>query len=280
MEIETLLPTIVDELTQVQGVRAIVLGGSRARGTHTPSSDIDLGIYYHPDNPFDLSALRRVAQKLDDEHRADVVTPPGGWGPWINGGGWLKIQSMPVDFVYRDLDRVSGIIDDCHGGKVEIYYQPGHPFGFVSAIYLAEVAVCQPLWDPDGVVRELKARVMPYPAALRQALIQKFAWEIDFSLMVAKKSIARADVAYAAGSCFRSVMCMAQFLFALNGEYCLNEKGAVALANTFALKPERFQERVGEAFHLLDAKGEAIASAVKILDELSQDIAPLVTSQA
>jgi predicted nucleotidyltransferase len=46
MDIETLIQDIVDEIKNVSGVKAIVLGGSRARGTGHSSSEIDLGIYY------------------------------------------------------------------------------------------------------------------------------------------------------------------------------------------------------------------------------------------
>src|SRR5688572_22035902 len=100
MQIEALTKRIVNEVKHVEGVQAIVLGGSRARRTHTSSSDIDLGIYYHPDDPLDLVALSRIATQLGDEHRADVITEIGGWGPWINGGGWLKVEAHPVDFLY------------------------------------------------------------------------------------------------------------------------------------------------------------------------------------
>ena len=277
MQIESLISQLVDEVKGVEGVRAIVLGGSRARGTHRPASDIDLGIYYHPSDPLNLDRLRDAAAKLDDEHRTDVLTEPGGWGPWINGGGWLKVQSHPVDFLYRDLEKVTRVIENCLHGKVEMFYQPGHPHGFVSSIYLAEVAVCQLLWDPRGTLSELKSKIDPYPDPLQQALIQKFAWEIDFSLGIARKSIERADVAYAAGCCFRSAMCMLQVLFALNKIHWLNEKGAVALAETFAIKPEMFQARVHESFQLLDANPNSIQKAVTLLEELGKEIDVLIT---
>ncbi len=38
MEIAALIQKIVDEVKGVEGVQAVVLGGSRARGTHKPSS--------------------------------------------------------------------------------------------------------------------------------------------------------------------------------------------------------------------------------------------------
>ncbi|HND49879.1 MAG TPA: nucleotidyltransferase domain-containing protein, partial [Anaerolineales bacterium] len=241
MDTDKLIQTMIDEIKTVSGVKAIVLGGSRARGTYTPSSDIDLGIYYDPNQPMDLTALGKIATQLDDEHRTDVITGFGGWGPWINGGGWLRVQSLPVDFLYKDLGRVKSYIDACLNGKVEIFYQGGHPHGFVTSIYLGEVALCKPLYDPEGIIAELKDKVTPYPEALQKAILASFAWEIDFSVGIAKKSIERADVNYAAGCCFRAVMCMLQVLFALNKEYWMNEKGAINITDRFAIKPADFR---------------------------------------
>ena len=276
MDTETLIQNIVSEIKSVSGVKAIVLGGSRARGTHTPSSDIDLGIYYDPSQPMDLVALGNVATQLDDEHRIDVITGFGGWGPWINGGGWLRIQSMPVDLLYKDLDKIRTYIDACLNGKVEIFYQGGHPHGFVTSIYLSEIALCKPLWDPEGIIAGLKEKVYPYPDALQKAIFYSFAWEIDFSVMIARKSIERADVHYAAGSCFRAVMCMLQVLFALNKEYWLNEKGAINITDRFAIKPANFRSRVEEIYKLLDASPEAIEKAVTLLKGLSGEVYELL----
>jgi len=272
MDTDALIQNIVDQVKTVSGVKAIVLGGSRARETHTPSSDIDLGIYYDPNQPMDLDALNKIATNLDDEHRADVITGFGGWGPWINGGGWLRVQSLPVDFLYKDLERIKFYIDACLNGKVEIFYQGGHPHGFVTSIYLGEIALCKPLYDPDGIIADLKSKVYPYPEALQKAIFYSFAWEIDFSVMIAKKSIERADVSYAAGSCFRGVSCMLQVLFALNQEYWLNEKGAIAITDRFTVKPEDFRNRVAEIYKLLDASTEAIERSVILLQGLSQDV--------
>lgn len=263
---------IVGSLQSIKGIIAITLGGSRARGNHTNKSDVDLGIYYNPENPPDLIALNHLASELDDNHRLNLITAIGGWGKWINGGGWLKVEGVPVDFLYRDLAKVNRIIDDCHAGQITIDYQPGHPHGFVSSIYMGEVAICQPLYDPDGVLESLKAKTKPYPVQLKQATIDTFAWEISFSLLVAKKAIARDDVVYAAGCCFRSVACINQVLFALNEDYLLNEKGAVAIANTFAISPQNYQQRVKQAFALLAAEAKSITEAIAILEAIEDDL--------
>ncbi|MBD2562905.1 MULTISPECIES: nucleotidyltransferase family protein [Nostoc] len=271
-ELPQFINHIVSSLQSIEGITAIALGGSRARGNHTNKSDVDLGIYYNPENPPDLIALNRLACELDDNHRVNLITAIGEWGKWINGGGWLQVQGVGVDFLYRDLAKVNRVIDDCHIGRITIDYQPGHPHGFVSSIYMGEIALCQVLYDPDGVLEALKVKTKPYPVGLKQATIDTFAWEISFSLLVAKKAIARNDVVYAAGCCFRSVACMNQVLFALNEDYLLNEKGALAIANRFAICPQDYQKRVERAFALLAADAKSITEAIAIIDAIEDDL--------
>ena len=71
---------VVDRLQSIEGIVAIALGGSRARGNHTPKSDVDLGLYYQPENPPDLLALNHLASELDDSHHTNLITPIGEWG--------------------------------------------------------------------------------------------------------------------------------------------------------------------------------------------------------
>lgn len=152
---------VVDRMKSIPGIAAIALGGSRARGTHTQKSDIDLGLYYQPQHPLDVIVLNHLASEIDDNHRPHLITNLGEWEPWINGGGWLKIEGTPVDFLYRDLAQVVRVIDDCCAGQITIDYQPGHPHGFVSSIYMGEVAICVPLHDPEGVLDSLKLKTTP-----------------------------------------------------------------------------------------------------------------------
>ncbi len=264
----------VAQLSGVAGVAAIALGGSRANGTYTTASDIDLGVYYHAD-VIDTMALKQIGAALDDQRRPDALTDPGEWGPWINGGGWLTVDGQSVDILYRDLDRVAAVIADCRAGSVQAVYQPVHPFGFVSAIYLAEVAVCQPLWEGDGELARLKALAEPYPSTLRRALLARF-WEAEFSLRTARKAVGRGDVAYVAGSLFRCVAILAQVVFALNERYWLNEKGAVALAATMPRSPERLAERVAMAFAALAPDTASLTMAIEALAPLVAETQRLI----
>lgn len=89
--IYNIIQSVTEKLSSLPFIEGIVLGGSRARGTHTEDSDIDIGIYYNQES-FDLTAINQIATELDDENRNNLVVPPGAWGDWVNGGGWLVIN--------------------------------------------------------------------------------------------------------------------------------------------------------------------------------------------
>ena len=263
---DRLLADLTEVLSSVLGVRAIALGGSRARGTATPHSDYDIGLYYDGASPLDVDALGRIVAEIDDRGVEATVTPVGGWGPWIDGGGWLAIEEMRVDLLYRDLATVARVIDDCHAGRVEIAYQPGHPHAFVSSIHAGEVALCKVLHDPAGALAALRARTARYPEALKRELRRRFEWEAHFSLENAEKARARADTAYIMGCAFRSIACLCQSLHAANGVWLLNEKGAVAGVTRLARKPTAFAERV--SMILREIAEASYASGLERLDGL------------
>jgi hypothetical protein len=249
---EQLLARLTDTLSRVPGVRAIALGGSRSRGLATKDSDYDIGLYYIPSEPIDVAALQAVVAAIDERGRETTVTPIGGWGRWINGGGWLTIGGTRVDLLYRDLVRVGDVISDCRAGAIERHYQPGHPHAFVSTIYMGEVAYCRPLWDPAGRLAELKKFTAPYPQALRDAMVRIFLREAEFAIGVARHGRAPDDPVYVTGCAFRSIACLCQVLCAINGAYLLNEKGGVAAADARPRRPDAFRFRV---LHALEAIG-------------------------
>ena len=263
---ETLLDRLVRALGGVVGVRAIVLGGSRARGTAGPASDYDLGLYYERDAPIDVGRLAKAITLLPVPATSSV-TEIGEWGPWINGGAWLTVDGRRVDLLYRDLAKVREVIDACHAGRIERVYQPGHPHAFVSAIYMGEAAVARVLWDPDRVMTPIKRRCDPYPEALSEALIRTFFWEARFAVENAEHGRGRDDANYVAGCAFRAVACLCQTLFALNRTYLLNEKGAVAGVERLARRPADFARRVGE-IHAAGAAG--LVGLRQLIEETAQ----------
>lgn len=249
MPIQPILNQAVAALSQVAGIDAIVLGGSRARGTHTAASDVDIGLYYDKDT-LDVQALDLAAARLDDAHREGLIAPPGGWGNWVDGGGWLTVDGVATDLILRDMARVRQAVTDCGEGRVTVHYQAGHPHAFLNAMYMGEVAVCRILWNPDGKMRALQAEAAAYPPALRDAMVGRFAFEASFSQQLAAKYADTGDPYYVTAHIVRAVSALNQVLFALNGEYCLNEKRAVRMIDGFAVRVDGYGDRVASIFAL------------------------------
>lgn len=253
---EQLIREMAAALTAVDGVVGVLLGGSRARGAHTPDSDWDLGVYYRGD--VDVPGLAALAARFTG---APVeVAGPGGWGPWVDGGAWLTVDGTAVDWILRDLDRVKRVWAQCRDGRYEIGVQPGHPLGFWSPCYPGEVALGRVLADPGGELRALRAETAVYPDALRGPLVEA-AWEAEFCVAIARKSAKKGDVTHVALCLARAFGILAQSLHAYEGVWCLNEKGAVAAAGAVPSAPSGFDGRVAAV--LAGLGGESLGAAVE-----------------
>jgi hypothetical protein len=259
---------LAHELAAVPGVIGVVLGGSRARGSHTPESDVDVGLYYR--RPLDIARLNRLATSVAGP--SALVTEPGGWGPWVDGGGWLKIDDSPVDWIYRDLDRVRAVGADCERGRYAFHQQTGHPLGFADFAYAGELALSRILADPAGELGEVRDRLRTYPPKLAEALVSGL-WEGDFLVALARKAVSRGDSAFVAGSLFRLVGVCAHALHGAARQWLINEKGAVASAAALPGAPERFRERVDAVFAGVDGDPLHLTAAIDAAADLVLDTA-------
>ncbi|MBV2156445.1 nucleotidyltransferase domain-containing protein [Kitasatospora sp. SUK 42] len=255
------------QLAQVPGVVGVMLGGSRARGEERPGSDWDLGVYYR--GGLDLDALRALAGPGVE------VAGPGGWGPWVNGGAWLRVDGVAVDWILRDLDRVERVWADCREGRYEVGVQAGHPLGFWSPCYPGEVALGRVLADPAGELAALRTQTANYPEALRGALTAAV-WEAEFLVGVAAKGAARADVLYVSLCLSRAVGVLVQALYAHHRRWCLNEKGALAAVEQLTDVPRDFGSRVRGLLGAPGEDAEALTETVERARRLVEEVVAVV----
>jgi predicted nucleotidyltransferase len=274
--IEETLAKVSSRLAAVSGVSAVTLGGSRATGTAHDDSDIDLGLFYSRANRPDFDAILECVSTLDDRGRPDGYGGYGEWGPWINGGVWLRVDGFKTDVLLREIERVRDVLDQCANGDPQIHYQVGHPHGFCTTIYAGEVTANIPLHDPDGVLPRLRAIVDPYPDRLAEALIGRFGWEAKFSIDIARSAADRGDVHYVSGCAFRTVACLNQVLFAANRRYVLNEKGATVLVDNFPVAPAGYHGRVNEALGRLSPDPYALRQVLDLLDQVRSDTVDVI----
>jgi predicted nucleotidyltransferase len=263
---------VAARLASVDGIRAVALGGSRARGTAREDSDIDLALYYDPTAPFALDRLDLAARELDDRHICGLITPPGAWGPAVNGGGWLSIRGHRVDFLYRDLSRVRDLVERCVRGEIDAVYQLGHPIGFQNQIYAGETHVCRPIYDPALELSVLKGLVETYPTRMRRALVDKHLFDARFEIEIAIGPAARGDLVYVSQCLTRAAGFMVLVLYALNECFFLNEKNAFVESALFALLPSDFHRKVAPILGSVGNSSSELSSSADAMRAVAADL--------
>ena len=238
---QPLINQILALLTPIAGVQALVLGGSHARGAARPDSDLDIGIYYAEAEPFAIAEIQRAAAQLSGDPQ-QAVTGFYGWGAWVNGGGWLHTPQGKVDLIYRSLEQVERTIAEACQGRTQHDYDQQPAYGFYSVTYLAETAICLPLYDPHGHIARLKAQVASYPPQLKAKTVASALWLAEFSLINAEGFAAAGNVYALAGTLTRAASFMTQALYALNETYFLSDKAAPAELAGFVLLPPGYME--------------------------------------
>lgn len=278
------LAALTSDLAPLEGVLALALGGSHARGRASAASDVDIGVLYGERAPFSLDALRAVCARHDDA-RAPVVSGFGEWGAWVNGGAWLTIRGARFDLLYRSTEQLERAIEDAHAGRWQLDFAQQAPFGFFSATLCGELACCVPLHDPEGHVAALKARVASYPDALRAAVVQGALWQVELGLRAfAPRLAAKGDVVGAVGCMtrFAAYLMLALFalfaLFALNRAWWVSDKSALAEIAAFASAPRELGARLGAVLAAPGATPLQLGASLRAFEALFAETAALAGS--
>ena len=261
---QKLLNDITDELKRVDGVKAIVLGGSYAIGMATENSDLDIGIYYSELNPFDIEKVKDVAKKIANSDQP-TVTGFYEWGPWVNGGAWINTENGEVDFLYKNIEQITRTIDNAKNGIWENNFDQQPPYGFSSIIFLSETQSSIPLYDPDDVVKNLKESVKQYPQKLKQSVIQQSLWAAEFTIWQAEKFAVKNDTFNTVGCLTRATKNIVTSLFAINELYPMGDKRAISILEQTKIRPEGLTSKID---HILCCNKDTLIDNVSQLKKL------------
>jgi hypothetical protein len=204
---------LADRLIDIPNVVAVVLGGSRAAGTATETSDWDLGIYY--DGTLDPAPLRELGYP-------GQVFGTGEWSPLMDGGAWFEIDGTKVDVIYREVGAVQHWIDEARDGRFKVELLGGFIAGFDTTVLVGEVAICRPMRG------EMPFSVTSYPEALRASAPAAWRARRDFSLLYAEMHRDKGDDVMVQAMSARAAIEEAHAVLAERGEWVLNEKGLLA----------------------------------------------------
>lgn len=242
---ETFLAEVGATLAGLAHVDAVALGGSRAQGCSTASSDWDLAIYYR--DTFDPQALRELGYPGE-------VGQIGGWGGGVfNGGAWLQIEGRRVDVHYRDLTDVEYQLARAERGEFDIEPLMFHLAGIPTYLVVAELAINRVL---SGSLPRPQ-----YPPALRDSAPGQWADPALELLHYAEAGHApRGDTAACLGLVSVAALRYAHAIMAARGLWVTNDKGLISRAGLGEL---------GDVYARA-ASPSALAGAVRTAREMMQ----------
>jgi hypothetical protein len=269
-----LLDDLTKQLIGVSGVVAIALGGSYASRQHHAASDLDIGLYYFEDNPFSVTTIRSIAESFSIG-AAPIVTDFYDWGAWVNGGAWIHTAHGKVDFLYRNIDQLQRTILEAQQGICLHDYDQQPTNGFYSVLYLAEIQICIPLYDPDRLIAGLKRQVKIYPTRLKRKIIRDSLWSAEFTLLHAQNFARQGDIYNTTGCLTRVVSNLTQALFAINERYFLREKQVLEQIATFSRLPSGYIEQVERVLACPGSTIQALTTTVSDLEQLWRSIVNL-----
>jgi hypothetical protein len=237
------------ELAALPGTVAVVLGGSRADGTHRPDSDWDLGLFYRAsERRFDPAAVR-------DLGHGGYVSALGEWGPIMHGGAWLTVGGMAIDVLFRDLDLVESWLGDAREGRFAVLTQNGYVVGAPTYLPVGELATCRPVAGAE----------LPrpgFPDALAAAAPGRWEGRASVSLMFAGAHARARDAACCAGMLVDATLSAAHARLCARREWARNEKRLVHRAGLDGVQP--LLANVGATAGELAATVDAVAAALGI----------------
>ena len=158
--------SLVDRLSALRAVRAVVMTGSRASGSSIASSDVDLFVYVDGDV---LDDRGEIAAELGDQSAAVLVdvSPFGSIDVWRGSSGlWFDILYWTTAWAEDQLDRVL------------IRHEAS--LGYTTAFWRS-IATATSLYERDDWHPELRERARsPYPAELTDAIVSlNYPWLTD-----------------------------------------------------------------------------------------------------
>lgn len=246
------------ELSALDQVEALALGGSRAGDRFDASSDYDVYLYCTTPVPVEVrrDILSRYCGRMELGNHF-----------WEQEDNCTLNSGVDIDILYRSLDAFTAEV-----ARVVEEFQPRN--GYTTCMW-HNLLTCKIIYDRDGRLTKAKERFsVPYPPRLRENILEN-SWRLLHSAMPAyegqiKKALKRGDLVSVNHRTAAFLEAYFDFLFALNGVTHPGEKRLVQLCRErCTILPARFEENLERLFQDMFRDPE---QTVRDLDVILQEL--------
>lgn len=231
---------IIEELSRLDAVEAIALGGSRATESNDIKSDYDIYVY--------ISSEISTSSKSEILSKYCSITEISNHY-WELEDNCVMKDGIEIDIIYRQIESFSEIISD-------VVEKNNAYAGYTTCLW-HNVITCKVLFDRNGLFTAQKERfTVPYPQELKKNIIVKNMNLLSGCLPSYDKQIARVVLRKDFVSVNHRVAAFLEsyfdVIFALNEKTHPGEKRLVELAKKMCnILPDDFEENLDELFEVM-----------------------------
>ena len=225
------------ELSLLEEVEAIALGGSRAGENYDEKSDYD--VYLYINSPVSEEKRKNILQKFCSYMEI-------GNSFWEYEDNCVLNNGIEIDILYRDMkDFMKGI------ERVVAEYHPSNSY---TTCMWHNLITCKILYDKNGTLKKYKNKyTINYPKQLKENIIKRQLELIDSSMPAypnqIKKAILRKDFVSINHRITEFLASYFDLLFAINEITHPGEKRLIQLCKKQCkILPENFEENLNSLF--------------------------------
>lgn len=233
-------------LESFEGIKAIVIAGSVARGFADAYSDIEMPLFW--------------ATLPDDAARHKIVKTLGGEFLYVYDGPAREDQLL-IEGIQVDLWHISTM----HEEEILEAVLDGHQFDLGTLNALDTIRSCIPLYGHD-LVQEWKHRAQQYPDQLAQKIIQKHLASFSTGELFVHAQRGNPTAFHAQLSFLQQEAFLV--LLALNRMYFPTFKWMYRVLESMPIKPADVEDRFRSAYAATSA--EALEGTKSVLEEIIQ----------
>lgn len=245
---------LIAELSALNEVEAIALGGSRAGEHFDASSDYD--VYLYCTDPVDEAARREILSRY-----CSVMEIGNSY--WELEDNCVLKNGIDIDILYRNLDDFTADL-----ASVVEQYQARN--GYTTCMW-HNLRTCKILYDRDGRLTAVKDRFdLPYPEQLQENIINRNFKLLQTAMPAYRVQIAKAvkrrDVVSINHRVAAFMESYFDILFALNEQTHPGEKRQIQLCKELCqILPENFEENLHRLFFHLYTAPEQVEGDISAL---------------
>lgn len=245
---------LFNELSELEQVESIALGGSRAGKNYDKKSDYDVYVY--------------CSSEISEETRTDILkkycsTMEIGNHYWEYEDNCTLNNGIDIDIIYRNPDNfykeVSEVVEN---------YQARN--GYTTCMW-HNVMNCKVIYDKNGRLSQAKKRFdVPYPEILRQNIIKRNMNLLYNGLPAYKNQIAKAVARNDRISIIHRTTAFLEsyfdVIFALNRLTHYGEKRLVEICTEYCkVLPDNFEDNLNQLFDDLPLCTDKINNDIEII---------------